>query len=958
MKPILKKLLPVLAALAVFYALSLVYFSPALEGKRLVQGDLRNWQGMAQEILEHREATDEDPLWTGSMFSGMPAYQITVLWPANLLRFADQAFHGFLPRPMSFLFLYLLGMYILLRCLRVDPWLSIVGAIAFGFSSYFFVILEAGHNSKANAIGYAPMVLGAAWVLLRGRALLGAALLALFLGLEVMMNHVQITYYLGFVLVLLALAEAARAIREGQAADLARRAALGLGGVALALACNLGMLWTTYEYGSYTTRGRSELTITPEGAAAAAKQTSGLDRDYVTQWSYGKQESLTLLVPNAKGGASASIIQKQDDFRRIEDPAFRNAVVKEYQGGGYVNAYWGDQDFTSGPVYVGAIAVLLLLVMAGASTGRAGWWMFSALLLALLLVFINNSMAVDAATGAATLWGVKASWLMGGLVVVYLLAGLWAMRDTLAYALFAALVLTLLLSWGRNLMPLTDFFLDLVPGYSKFRAVTIILVIVELAVPVLGMVHLDRLLREGAWDKAKERRFLVPAGALLALLLALAMAPAAFIQLLSDAERAAFNERIDSGAAPEADVRLLVDGIKAYRADVVSADAWRSFGFVLAAALALFLFGRGRLPKPAFIALLGILFIADLWPVDKRYVNNEKDKGRYLAWEDAKASLFPHKPNAADQAILQQEWTPAADAWYRQALERAKQKRAAARGADRVMSKEEDQMLRYAALRRATDYRVLWMGNPFNDSRVSYFHKSIGGYHGAKLERYQELIEFHLRPAIGRVAAGFGEGATIARIDSLLAQEPVLNMLNARYLIYSNERPPILNTNALGSAWFVEEARWVKSADEEITALGGIDPARTVLLDERQRAAIGDARPVPDPTATVTLDRYATDRQEYTVRSEKGGIVVFSSIWYGPDWQASIDGAPAAHARADYVLRALAVPAGEHKVVFAVQGRAYAAAQPVMLGASLLVLLLALGVLGLEARKALANAGA
>lgn len=951
MKAIWKNLLPVLAALAVFYALSIVYFSPALEGRHLVQGDLRNWQGMAQEILEHRDATGEDPLWTGSMFSGMPAYQITVLWPNNLLRFADALFHGFLPRPMSFLFLYLLGMYILLRCLRVDPWLSIVGAVAFGFSSYFFVILEAGHNSKANAIGYAPMVLGAVWVLLRGRMLLGTALLALFLGLEVMMNHVQITYYLGFVLVLFALAEAVRAARESRMADLLKRGGLGIVAAALGLACNLGMLRTTAEYGAYTTRGRSELTVQPDGTPMAAKQTSGLDRDYVTQWSYGKQESLTLLVPNAKGGASASMIQSQQDLQALKDPAFRAALAKEYQSGAYVNAYWGDQDFTSGPVYVGAIAVLLLLLMVAGAEARASAWMLAAIPLALLLIVINNMANVDAATGIAYAAGLNAAWLMAGLLALYLLAGLWAMREPLQYALFSALVLTLLLSWGRNLMPLTDFFLDHVPGYSKFRAVTIILVVVELAVPVLGIVHLNRLLKEGAWDKRKERRFLMAAGALLAFVLIVAVAPGGLTQLLSDAERARFNERIDSGAAPEAEVQALVEGIKDYRADVLSADAWRTFGFVLAGALALLLFGRGKLPKAALVALLGILVLADQWSVDKRYVNNGKDKGRYLGWEDDKTHRFPYKPNAADLAILEQEWSPAAEAWHKEAMAREKQKRASGKGGDRIISKEEEQMLRFAALRRATDHRVLWLGNPFNDSRVSYFHKSVGGYHGAKLERYQELIEFHLRPAIMRISGQFGPGATMQRLDSALAREGVLNMLNTRYLIFSNERPPLLNTNALGSAWFVDELRWVKSADEEITALGGIDPARTALVDERFRSVLGDTPLVADPSATVTLDAYATNRLEYTVRSEKGGLVVFSAIWYGPDWVASIDGQDTPHARADYVLRALRVPAGEHKVVFRVVARTYASSQPVMLGASLLVLLLALGALGLELRR-------
>ncbi len=951
MKTILKKLLPVLAALAVFYALSLIYFSPALEGKRLVQGDLKNWQGMAQEIIEHREATGADPLWTGSMFSGMPAYQITVLWPQNLLRFADDAFHGFLPRPMSFLFLYLLGMYILLRCLRVDPWLSIVGAIAFGFSSYFFVILEAGHNSKANAIGYAPMVLGALHVLLRGNRLLGAALLALFLGLEVMMNHVQITYYLGFVLALYAAAEAVRALREKQLVDLLKRGALGIGAVVLALACNLGMLRTTAEYGAYTTRGKSELTIQPDGSPAAANQTSGLDRDYVTGWSYGKQESFSLLVPNAKGGASASMIQSQEDFRNLKPPAFRNAVMKEYQDGSYINAYWGDQSFTSGPVYVGAIALLLLLLMAVNREGRESWWMLAGAMLMLALIAIDNAAARADSLEPAVFMGMKASLVMGILVIAWLAFGLWAMRDALVYALFAALVLALLLSWGRNLMPLTDFFLDHVPGYSKFRAVTIILVIVELAVPALGILWLDRMLRDGAWDKLKERRFLLAAGTLAAIVLVIAIVPNLF-NLLSDAEQAKFNARIADGA-PETEVLALVEGLKDHRAGVLSADAWRTLGFLVAGAALVWLMGRRKLSASLGIGALGILILADQWSVDKRYVNNAKDKGKYLSWEDERSHLMPHKPNAADLAILQQEWNPKAEQLVQEQLGRLRQQRSSARGRDKMVTKEEEQLARFAALRRATDHRVLWLGDPFNDSRVSYFHKSVGGYHGAKLERYQELIEFHLRPAIMRISGQFGPGATMERLDSALAREGVLNMLNARYLIYSNDRPPLLNTNALGSAWFVDSLRWVKDADEEIMALGAIDPARTAIADERFRPELGDAPISPDPSASVTLDRYATDRLEYTVRSEGGGVVVFSAIWYGPDWQAYVDDQPASHARVNYVLRGMRVPAGEHKVVFQVEGRTAASSRPVMLGASLLVLLLALGIIGLEARKLL-----
>ncbi len=920
-----RSLIPVLVALALFYALSLLYFSPALEGKRLVQGDLKNWQGMAQEILEHRDATGEDPLWTGSMFSGMPAYQITVLWTGNFLRFADDAFHGFLPRPASFLFLYLLGMYILMRCMRVDPWLAIVGAVAFGFSSYFFVILEAGHNSKANAIGYMPMVLGATILLFRDKAWWGGALLALFLGLEIAMNHVQITYYMASVLVLFALAEAVGFIRSGRVGELVQRAGIGVVAVLLALACNIGSLWSTWEYGKYTTRGRSELTILPDGSAASGIRTSGLDRDYVTAWSYGKQESFTLLVPNTKGGASGSIIRSQADLQAIKDPAFRNAVLKEYQDGGYINSYWGDQRFTSGPVYIGALVVLLMLLSLARAEGAARWWVLGAIPLIAVLLLIESPV------------------LAGVLMLAYLLSGLAFWRDGLSYALFSGLLLTLVLSWGHNYMPLTDFFLDHIPGYSKFRAVTIILVIVELAAPVLAIRYLDERLRAGAWDKATEQRDLLVGGGLVVLLLAFALMPTTFFQFISDAEQERYTAQAAAGG--EAQVQAFVDDLRSLRVDVFRADVWRSLGFVVAGLLLLWLHGRGKLGRGLVVGAMGLLVLVDLWVVDKRYVNNEKERGRYLSWEDERASRLPFKPTAADKAILQAEWSPAADAIFQDLLTKTKAARAKEQGRDRMVGKDEEELLRFAALRRAADHRVLTLADPFNDSKVSYFHKSVGGYHGAKLKRYQELIEFHLSPAIQRVITALQGGTSIPAMDSLLAREGVLNMLNTRHLIYSNERPPIRNTNALGSAWFVDELRWMKSADEEITALGTIDPARTALVDERERPLVGATQAQADPSASIVLEQYATNELRYRSRSAQGGIAVMSAIWYGPDWQAYIDGKPVPHFRANYVLRGIALPAGEHEVVFRLESRSYRTGQNVSMAASIAVLLLVIGAL-------------
>nr|MCU0320756.1 YfhO family protein [Flavobacteriales bacterium] len=722
------------------------------------------------------------------------------------------------------------------------------------------MILEAGHNSKANAIGYMPMVLGATILLFRDKAWWGGALLALFLGLEIAMNHVQVTYYMGIVLLLFALAEAVGFVRAGRVGELVQRAGIGVVAVVLALLCNFGSLWSTWEYGKYTTRGRSELTILPDGSAASSIRTDGLDRDYVTAWSYGKQESFTLLVPNTKGGASGSIIRSQEDLQAIKDPGFRNAVLKEYQSGGYINSYWGDQRFTSGPVYIGALVVLLMLLALARAEGPARWWVLGAVPLIAVLMLVQSPVVA------------------GLLMLAYLLGGMVLWRDGLSYALFSGLLLTLVLSWGRNYMPLTDFFLDMVPGYSKFRAVTIILIIVELAAPVLAIRYLDERLRAGAWDKATEKRDLLVGGGLVVLLLAFALMPTTFL---------------------------------------------RSLAFVLAGLALLWLHGRGKVGRAVVVGAMGLLVLVDLWVVDKRYVNNDKERGRYLSWEDERASRLPFKPTAADKAILQAEWSPAADAIFQELLAKTKAARAGEKGRDRMVGKDEEELLRFAALRRAKDHRVLTLADPFNDSKVSYFHKSVGGYHGAKLKRYQELIEFHLSPAMQRVITALQTGSSIPAMDSLLAREGVLNMLNTRHLIYSNERAPITNTNALGSAWFVDELRWMKNADEEITTLGTIDPARTALVDERQRELVGSAQAVADPSASIELEQYATNELRYRSRSAQGGIAVLSAIWYGPDWQAYIDGKPAPHFRANYVLRGIALPAGEHEVVFKLESRSY-----------------------------------
>ncbi|MFZ1665171.1 MAG: hypothetical protein WBO28_06685 [Flavobacteriales bacterium] len=928
-----KKMLPVLVAVAAFFVLALGYFSPVLEGKRLKQGDIVHYTGMAQEMQEHRAAHDgEEPLWTGSMFSGMPGYQIGVVWPTNALTWLDSVFSGFLPRPASFVFLYLVGMFMLLLCMRVDPWLALLGAVAYAFSSYFLVIIQAGHNSKAVAIGYMPMVLGGLYMLLRGRKLVGAALFALFLALEIHANHVQVAYYLGILLVLFGLAEAVSALREKRIGDFMGRGALGLLGVALAVLCNIGLLWSTLEYGAYTTRGKSELTINAAGDSNAAIKTDGLNRDYVTHWSYGKQESLSLLVPDIKGGASGSFLQSREDLDKLTDPAFKKVVLEKYQAGGYLNNYWGDQDFTSGPVYIGAIIILLMLLLLVQAEARARWWMLAVVPLVIILTQIGSPVVV------------------GLLLIAYLLSGLYFWKDTLAYALFSAFVLTLLLSWGHNFMPLTDFFLDHVPGYNKFRAVTIILVIVELAAPVLAVLYLGRMTEAGKWEKAVERRFLVTAGMLALLVAVIALVPGSLFDFFGETEKAQLNAQMAS-AKDAGSVQAYIDGLKQLRTGVLSADAWRSFVFIILGGGLLFAFGRRLVGRTVLLLGIGVLVLVDLWGVDQRYVNNDKDdKGQYIAWENAADNAYPFKPQPADMAIMQAEGNAATDADYEQALAKLKASKATLSGTQRMVNKEEEAITRFGSLRRTTDFRVLGLQNPFQGTRVSYFHKSIGGYHGAKLERYQELIDFYIAPELQAVIGAFGPGATMQTFDSVLAHQPVLNMLNTKYIIYADDKAPILNTNALGSAWFVDEVKEAKDANEEITMLGTIDPAKTAVVDARYYKEVASAAK-PDPTASVKLNGYRSNDLSYTVRSANGGVVVFSEIWYGPDWVAEIDGKPAPYVRADYVLRAMQVPAGEHTVRFHIVSKPYEVGGRIASISSFLLVLLVLLALGWDWRK-------
>jgi hypothetical protein len=876
MKEKLKSSMPHLVALLIFLLISLIYFSPVIDGKRLKQGDIKNFKGMSKEIYDYRAMTDEEPLWTNSMFGGMPAYQIAVQYPGDVLRAVDKAFQLWTPRPMNFVILYMIGFYILMLSLRVNPWLAIVGAIAFAFSSYFFIILEAGHNTKAHAIGYlAPALAGIIWAY-RGKLLLGTSLAGLFLALQIHANHVQITYYFGFMVVFVALAMLADALKEKQLASWIKASSMLLGVAFLALLCNFASLYNTWEYGKSTTRGATDLTILPDGKSNEGMATKGLDRDYVTQWSYGIDESLTLFIPNAKGG-STELIGEQNKHLKVAGPQFRKNVAQS-------NHYWGDQPFTSGPVYVGALVFYLFIL------------------------------------------------------------GLVLLPGNLRWAMLATSVLTLMLSWGSNYMGLTDFFLDYIPGYNKFRAVTIILSITALAIPLLAFYFASKAVDDVEWLKSRKKQFFIASGAVLGLMLLLWVTPTSFLGFVSSQEAQMFGDQAANGGAEQASaVNAFLNDLESVRVSIFKADALRSLAFMLAGAALFFFFMRNAISKYVFIGVLGLLVLLDGWMVNKRYLNNDKERGRYVQWEDPQDSELPYTPSKADMEIAAMEIRRNPDieaaVGETQGLMRELKKD---KGVKKLaLSDKEEAIAMLTAVNFHTDYRVLNLANPFNDGRTPYFHKSIGGYHGAKLKRYQELIEFHLTPEIAQFTNTLQGQATQNDVFSAFEKMQVMNMMNAKYLVYNPEAPPLTNPSAFGNAWFVSDVILAENADEEILKLGEIDLRNTAVVDKKFTSYFnGTTSFLADSVAQVKLESYMPNELVYSVKNNFENCLVFSEIYFEAGWQAYVNDQPVDHVRANYVLRAIKLPAGESKVVFKFQPEAIGWTSNLATASSLLMLLL------------------
>lgn len=837
----IKRFLPDALAVAFFILVSLVYFfQPAVEGLTIIGHDHTGAIGAGREMQEYMERTGERTRWTNTLFSGMPTYQMAPSYDSTetlsgLQKVYQLGLSGF----VMYVFILLFGFYILLRAFDFKAWMAALGAVIWAFSSYFFIIIAAGHIWKVLALAYIPPTIAGLVLCYKGKYLWGGLVTAFFLALQILSNHVQMSYYFLPVMAAVALAFLVQAIREKKLAEWCKASSVlvlaGLMGVAI----NASNLYHTYEYSKHTMRGKSELTSkinkNPENQTK-----DGLERDYITSWSYGIDETWSLLIPNVKGGASVPLTASKTAMEKA-NPNY----VPVYQA---MTQYWGEQPGTSGPVYVGAFVLMLFVLGLFICKGPMKWW----------LLFLT--------------------------------------------------VISVMLSWGRNMMWLTDFFLDYVPMYDKFRAVASILVVAEFAIPLLAMFALKKIVDEPEVLKTNLKWVYVSFALTGGIAFLFAVMPDVFFgNYISTSEMHMLQDAVDKGYIPREMFAPILDNLHEMRKAVFTADAWRSFAVVAVGLILLLAYNIKKINAKALVGCLLVLCLVDMWTINKRYLND---------------GMF-REPLPKTNAISKTQ-------------------------TDEMILQDPDM-----------NYRVMNLaGSPFNENNTSYYHKSIGGYHAAKLRRYQEMIEEHIAPEMAAFArAAINAGGDLQKVDgdSIF---PILNMLNVKYAIMGQEGGqtfPIPNPYAAGNGWFVDEVRYVNSADEEMQGLHQINPKRTALVDARYKSILGEGGMMPtDSMCAVTLTQYDANALTYEITSTNGGVVVFSEVYY-PGWQATVDGTPVEVACADYILRAIRVEPGKHIVEFKFDPKSLHVTEAVANTALVLLMLIFLVLAGREIMKKYKN---
>ncbi len=771
MQSTIKKLLPHFIVFLLFIVAALAYFNPVLQGKEILQSDIVQYVGMAKQQNDFRENTGEETFWTDGAFGGMPTYQLGAKYPNNYIKQLDLSIR-FLPRPADYLFLYFIGMYILFLVLRVEYKLAFLGALAFGFSTYFIIILGVGHNAKAHAIAYMPLVLSGIFLTFQRKYLFGFILLTVAMGLELVANHFQMTYYLMLLVLVIGIVYLVDAFKKKELPHFFNSIGIMFGAVIIAVGLNATNILATKEYADTSTRGKTELTINSDGSKKDSK--SGLDYDYITEYSYGKLESFNLFIPRFMGGSSSEAMPKNS---KTEETLLRMGASSQEakQILRQVPMYWGDQTYVGAPAYVGSIIIFLAVLALFLIRGRLKWWAVS------------------------------------------------------------GVVLTLLLSWGKNFDGLTTFFIDYFPLYNKFRAVSSIQVIIELVLPILAVVSLHKFFNKIDEEEQKKKALIYSTAI---------VGGISVIFLLFKSSLFDFASPFDSYFREELGVPF-VEAVREDRMSLFTSDTMRSLIFVLLTAGVLLVFLKAKLQKTAAIAILTILILIDLVGVDRRYVDED-------AFVPAKMVKEPFQKNGADIQILEDD------------------------GHFRVYDASS---------------------NAFNTGRTSYFHNALGGYHAAKPGRMQDLFEFYISKGdIG-----------------------ILNMMNVRYIIVQNNNGGEVaqrNPYANGDAWFVENVISAENADQEIRLLDSLNTKTTAVIGKEFIAKVPNNTTSRDSTASIDLFSYQPNHLVYETSTKSEQLAIFSEVYYPKGWNAYINGKPAEYFRANYVLRAMVIPAGNNKVEF------------------------------------------
>ncbi|SKB45127.1 YfhO family protein [Maribacter arcticus] len=778
---------------------ALAYFSPVLQGKVMYQHDIAQYTGMAKEQNDFRKSKDQEPYWTNSAFGGMPTYQLGANYPHNYIKQLDRLIR-FLPRPADYLFLYFIGFYILLCCLKVDYRLAIVGALAFGFSTYLIIILGAGHNAKAHAIAYLPVLLAGIVLVFRKKYLWGFVLTALAMALEITANHYQMTYYFMLLVLVLGMVYFIYAIKERQIKHFFISVGILLLAVTLGISANATGLMATKEYADWSTRGKSELTINPDGSAK--EDTGGLSKEYITNWSYGITESLNLFVPRLFGGASQENLgEDSKSFNYLIDKGLPRSSALNFVSG--LPLYWGDQPGTSGPAYLGAVIFFLFVLGLFLVKGRHKWWL-----------------------------------LIGSLV-------------------------SLLLSWGKNFSSLTDFMIDYFPLYDKFRAVSSIQIVLELCVPILAMLALKKLFMDKVPQADKIKSLTLAAGTVFGLGVLLFVFKGAFNFV------GANDDNLRMTGLEELPEMLRLD-----RKSVYTSDLLRSLGYVLVTSVLIWFYLKEKLKMNFIIIAIGVLVVVDLVGVDLRYVNNDN-------FVSKRKMLEPFQETDADKLIAKDDGV----------------------------------------------FRVFDQTDGFDSAKTAYFHQSITGYHAAKPAGMQDLFNFHV----------YNGNLT------------VLNMLNVKYVIRQDQEGnsfPIENPNTNGNAWFVKQLRPVENADAEIMALDSLDTKNVAVVNTSTFKDITQLQFQVDSTASISLIDYEPNHLTYASKNSNEGVAVFSEMYYKNGWNAYIDGVKRDYFKVDYVLRALTVPSGAHKIEFKFEPQVVVQGSKITLASTILLGLVIVGGLG------------